>query len=52
MTNLYTGVPLSSPVRAKATVRVEAVAPEGGEGLLLEFLRAYRDTTQFIIDEI
>jgi len=39
-------------VRAKATVRVEAVVPEGGEGLLLEFVRVYRDATQFIIDEI
>jgi len=33
-------------------VRVEAVAPEGGEGLLLEFLRAYRDAVQLAIDEV
>jgi len=39
-------------VRVRATVRVEAVAPEGGEGLLVEFLRAYRDTVQLIIDEV
>ena len=36
----------------RATVRVEAVAPEGGEGLLLEFLRAYRNTVQLAIDEV
>ena len=39
-------------MRARATARVEAVAPEGGEGLLLEFLRAYRDAVQLVIDEI
>jgi len=43
---------VSLPVRVRATVRVEAVAPEGGEGLLLEFLRAYRDAVQLIVDEI
>ena len=43
---------MSLPVRARATVRVEAVAPEGGEGLLVEFLRAYRDAVQCIIDEV
>jgi len=43
---------VNPPVRARATVRVEAVAPEGGEGLLLEFLRAYRDAVQLIVDEI
>ena len=26
--------------------------PEGGERLLLEFVRVYRDATQFIIDKI
>jgi len=44
--------PVSFPVRAKAIVRVEAVAPEGGERLLLEFVRAYRDAVQYIVDEI
>jgi putative transposase len=39
-------------MRARATVRVEAVAPEGGERLLLEFLRAYRSAIQLIVDEI
>ena len=39
-------------MRVRATVRVEAVAPEGGEGLLVEFLRAYRDAVQCIIDEV
>ena len=43
---------MSSPVRVRATVRVEAVAPEGGEGLLVEFLKAYRDAVQCIIDGI
>jgi len=43
---------VSSPVRVRATVRVEAVAPEGGEGLLVEFLKAYRDAVQCIIDGI
>ena len=44
--------PMSLPVRARATARVKAVAPEGGEGLLLEFLRAYRDAVQLVVDEI
>ena len=43
---------MSLPVRVRATVRVEAVAPEGGEGLLLEFLKAYRDAVQYIVDGI
>jgi len=43
---------MSLPVRARATVRVEAVAPEGGERSLLEFLRAYRDAVQLIVDEV
>jgi len=43
---------VSLSVRVRATVRVEAVAPEGGEGPLLEFLRAYRDAVQCIIDGI
>jgi len=43
---------MSLPVRVRATVRVEAVAPEGGEGLLVEFLRTYRDAVQLIVDEV
>jgi len=43
---------MSLPVRARATARVEAVAPEGGEGLLVEFLRAYRDAVQLVVNEV
>ena len=39
-------------MRVRATAGVEAVAPEGGEDPLLEFLRAYRDAVQYIIDGI
>jgi len=31
---------------------VEAVTPKGDEGLLIEFLRTYRDSVQLVIDEI
>jgi len=34
---------MSLPMRVSATVRVEAVAPEGGKKPLLEPLKAYRD---------
>jgi len=43
---------MSLPVRVRATARVEAVAPEGGEGLLVEFLRAYRDAVQLVVNEV
>ena len=43
---------MSLPVRATVTARVEAVTPEGDEVLLVEFLRAYRDSVQLVIDEI
>jgi len=43
---------MNLPVRVRATVGVEAVALEGGEGPLVEFLRAYRDAVQLIVDEI
>jgi putative transposase len=43
---------MSLPVRATVTARVEAVTPEGDEGLLLQFLRAYRDSVQLVVDEI
>ena len=43
---------MSLPVRVRATARVEAVAPEGGERLLVEFLRAYRDAVQLVVNEI
>ena len=39
-------------MRVRATARVEAVAPEGGEGLLLEFLKAYRDAVQLVLNEV
>ena len=43
---------MSLSVRVRATVRVEAVAPEGGEGLLVEFLKAYRDAVKLIVNSI
>jgi putative transposase len=38
-------------MRARATARVEAVAPERGERLV-QFLRAYRDAVQEIVNEL
>ena len=43
---------MSLPVRVTVTARVEAVTPEGDEGPLLEFLRAYRDAVQLVVDGI
>jgi putative transposase len=43
---------MSLPVRATVTAKVEAVTPEGDEGLLVEFLKTYRDSVQLVIDEI
>jgi len=43
---------MSLPVRVTVTAKVEAVTPKGDEGLLVEFLRAYRDSVQLVIDEI
>jgi len=43
---------MSLPVRATVTARVEAVTPKGDEGLLIEFLRTYRDSVQLVVDEI
>jgi len=43
---------MSLPVRATVTARVEAVTPKGDEGLLVEFLRVYRDSVQLVVDEI
>jgi len=43
---------MSLPVRATVTARVEAVTPKGDEGLLVEFLRVYRDSIQLVVDEI
>jgi hypothetical protein len=38
-------------MRARATARVEAVAPGRGERLV-QFLRAYRDAVQEIVNEL
>jgi putative transposase len=43
---------MNPPVRATVTARVEAVTPKGDEGLLVEFLRVYRSSVQFVVDEI
>jgi len=43
---------MSLPVRATVTARVEAVTPKGDEGVLIEFLKTYRDSVQLVIDEI
>jgi putative transposase len=43
---------MSLPVRATVTAKVEAVTPKGDEGVLVEFLRVYRDSVQLVIDEI
>jgi putative transposase len=43
---------MSLPVRATVTAKVEAVTPKGDEGLLVEFLRTYRDSIQLVINEI
>jgi putative transposase len=39
-------------MRVLATAKVEAVAPEGGEALLIQFLKLYRDAVQHIVDGI
>jgi ABC-type uncharacterized transport system auxiliary subunit len=38
-------------MRVRATAKVEAVVPERGEGLI-EFLKAYRDAVQEIVNEL
>jgi len=43
---------MSPPVRVTVTARVEAVTPKGDEGLLVEFLKTYRDSVQLVVDEI
>jgi hypothetical protein len=43
---------MSLPVRVTVTAKVEAVTPEGDEGLLVEFLRAYRDSVQLVVDGV
>jgi putative transposase len=39
-------------MRVLATAKVEAVAPKGGEALLHQFLKLYRDAVQYIVDGI
>ena len=41
----------SDTMRASATARVEVVAPERGERLI-QFLKAYRDAVQEIVNEL
>jgi putative transposase len=43
---------MSLPVRVIVTAKVEAVTPKGDEGLLVEFLKVYRDSVQLVVDEI
>jgi len=43
---------MSLSMRVLATARVEAAAPEGGEALLTQFLKLYRDAVQYIVDGI
>jgi putative transposase len=43
---------MSLPVRVTVTAKVEAVTPKGDEGLLVEFLKLYRDSVQLVVDEI
>ena len=43
---------MSLSVRAIVTARVEAVTPKGDEGLLVEFLKTYRESVQLVINEI
>ena len=39
-------------MRATVTAKIEAVTPKGDEGLLVEFLKTYRDSVQLVINEI
>jgi len=39
-------------MRVLATARVEAAAPKGGEALLTQFLKLYRDAVQYVVDGI
>jgi putative transposase len=39
-------------MRVRATAKVEAVAPERGEALLIQFIKMYRDAVQYIVDKI
>jgi putative transposase len=39
-------------MRVLATAKIEAVAPEGGESILIQFIKMYRDAVQYIVDGI
>jgi len=39
-------------MRVRATAKIEAVAPERGEALLIQFLKLYRDAVQCIVNRI
>jgi len=39
-------------MRVRATAKIEAVAPEGGEILLIQFLKVYRDVVQYVVNSI
>ncbi|MCC6056318.1 MAG: transposase, partial [Desulfurococcaceae archaeon] len=39
-------------MRVLATARVEAAAPKGGEALLTQFLKEYRNAIQYVVDGI
>jgi putative transposase len=39
-------------MRVLATARVEAAAPEGGEALLIQFIKMYRDAVQCVVNRI
>jgi putative transposase len=43
---------MNLPVRVTVTAKVEAVTPKGDEGLLVEFLKLYRDSVQLVVNEI
>jgi len=39
-------------MRVLATAKIEAVAPKGGESILIQFIKMYRDAVQYIVDGI
>ena len=39
-------------MRVRATASTLVVAPEGGEALLVEFLKTYRDAVQLVVNEV
>ena len=43
---------MSLQMRVRATASTLVVAPEGGEALLVEFLKTYRDAVQLVVNEV